>query len=72
MKDWTGLLLAFAFGFAVGVAFSFLLFESRVRLYKEYIERRLAAINLRHLQSPAVPGLHKSSFWRVMFKRHPR
>jgi hypothetical protein len=72
MKDWIGLLLAFAFGFAVGITFSSLLFESRIRLYKEYIERRLAAINRLRFQSPATRGWHRLSFLKVIFSRHPR
>jgi|GEM_PF-3107809 len=53
MMDWISLTLVFVFGIAIGILVSSLFFESRLRFYKEYIERRLASINLPRFQSAA-------------------
>ena len=71
MKSWINFLVAFGSGLAVGVVVAAVFFESRLRLYKEYIEQRLAAINRFRSQSPATHGMHKPSSWKDIFTRHP-
>ena len=47
MHLWLHLPLAFASGFALGTVLAFLQFRASLRLYRQFIEDRLAAINLR-------------------------
>jgi hypothetical protein len=72
MKDWTSIVLAFALGLAVGVAFTSFFFESRVRFYKQYIEHRLASINRLRFQRGASHELPKASFWKTLLSRHSK
>lgn len=70
MKDWVGLAVAFALGLAAGVAFGFMLFESRAKFYKEFIEHRLASINRLYSQESTADGSPKKLSWRGVFKRY--
>jgi hypothetical protein len=72
MKDWIALVLTFAFGFAAGVVFASVFFESRVRVYKNFIEHRLASINRLYSQEITTHRLPKTSFWRVVFNRRSK
>lgn len=47
MHEWTGLIVPFAFGAALGASLVFVLFKSRLRFYKYMIEQRLADVNQR-------------------------
>lgn len=58
MMDWISLALAFVFGIATGILVSSFFFESRLRFYKEFIEHRLASINLLRFHNSAT---HKPS-----------
>jgi hypothetical protein len=72
MKDWLELALSFVFGVAIGVVFSFFLFESRIRFYRHFIEERLASINLlRHSKGKANEG-QESSFWKSILGGRPK
>lgn len=58
MMDLISLILVFVFGIAVGILVSSFFFESRLRFYKEFIEHRLASINLLRFHNSAT---HKPS-----------
>lgn len=42
---WVHLPLAFTFGFILGVVFAFSWFRSKLKFYKQFIERRLSSLN---------------------------
>lgn len=46
MNIWLHLPLAFASGFALGTLIAFWQFKSKLKLYKRYIDNRLAQVNL--------------------------
>lgn len=46
MNLWLHLPLAFASGFALGTLIAFWQFKSRLKVYRRYIENRLAQANL--------------------------
>lgn len=59
MNLWLHLPLAFASGFAVGTLIAFWQFKSKLKLYKRYIEERLAQVSL-ELAEPrdTIPAGH--------------
>lgn len=69
MLDWISLVLVFAFGIVVGILISSFLFESRLKFYKEFIEHRLAAINLHRFQGAAKHRSPKSSHEKTLSGR---
>lgn len=62
METWRELILPFTVGALVGFGLAFVLFASRIRFYKQFIERRLAPVN--PLRFPVSEGQEspKSSF----------
>jgi len=72
MKAWIDLMLSFASGLVLGVGFAFFSFKSRLKFYAEFIESRLAPLNLL-LSSKAQPlGEPESSRWEAVSGCHSK
>ena len=72
MKAWTDLILSFALGLAAGIVLAVFYFNSRLRLYKEYIEHRLAEINRLRPANASSWSLPKWSFWKAVLIRRSK
>lgn len=69
MKTWSELIFPFTVGAAVGFGLSFVFFASRIKFYKQFIERRLAAINPFHFAESEGEESAKSSLGKSFLTR---
>lgn len=72
MGAWVVLALTFGAGLVLGVVLASLRLKSRLRLYRQFIERRLDSTGFLRSPKTSTRRISKSTLWEAPSESHPK